>query len=205
MIGLMFFGALFLYILLCLLLAWVASWVASRRGVAGWKVGLPVFIGLLMLVFWDWLPMEVVFSHDCSKYAGYTQYQTLAQWKKENPGVAETLVPIKNPPMEKKGDMERYVLNQRFAWDIIRKPHWFHIREQDERIVDTKTGKILARYVDFSTDIPPITYGVKSPGAYKIWMAKESCEVGNGIRTKPTRFKFSKFMYLLQHQREYEK
>jgi len=199
MIGLMFFGALFLYILLCLLLAWVASWVASRRGVAGWKVGLPVFIGLLMLVFWDWLPMEVVFSHDCSKYAGYTQYQTLAQWKKENPGVAETLVPIKNPPMEKKGDMERYVLNQRFAWETQWKPHWFQIWERDERIVDLKTGKALARYVDFRTDILGFELGYSARGLsdYKMWMAKRSCEADVHSRKM-----FNEFYHLIKYQEE---
>ncbi|MFQ5488778.1 MAG: hypothetical protein ACE5ET_10100, partial [Gammaproteobacteria bacterium] len=97
MLGLMYFGALFLYVLFCVLLGWFAAGVAARRGVAGWKVGVPVFIGLLLVVFWDWLPMEVTFRYECGKYAGFMQYKTLEQWKKENPGVAETLVPIHNP------------------------------------------------------------------------------------------------------------
>jgi hypothetical protein len=40
-------------------------------------------------------------------------------------------------------DLERYQLNQRFVWDIIYKPHWFHIREREERIIDTKNGEKL--------------------------------------------------------------
>ena len=190
MMGLMFFGALFLYVLLCLLLAWLASWVAARCGVAGWKAGLPVFIGLLLLVFWDWLPMEVTFRYDCAKYAGFTQYQTLEAWKRENPGVAETLVPIKNPRSERHGDVERYVLNQRFAWEIRHTPHWFHIQERDERIVDMKTAKVLARYVDFSTDILGLELGYSARGIsdYKIWMKKQSCEVGQRM---PEKIKFN--------------
>jgi len=190
MIGLLFFGALFLYLLICLLLAWFASWVADRRGVAGWKVGLPVFIGLLMLVFWDWLPMEVAFSHDCSKYAGYTQYQALAQWKKENPGVAETLRPSNDLRSTREGNRERYILNQRFAWETQWKPHWFQIWERDERIVDTKTGKVLARYVDFRTDILGFEQGYSARGFsdYKIWMTKRSCEIGQKM---PEKIKFN--------------
>ena len=178
MMGLLFFGALFLYVLLCLLLAWFASWVAARRGVTGWKVGVPVFIGLLLLVFWDWLLMEVTFAYDCGKYAGFTQYQTLAQWKQENPGVAETLRPSKDLHSTREGNRERYILNQRFAWDIRYTPHWFHIQERDERIVDMKTAKVLARYVDFSTDILGFELGYSARGIsdYKIWMKKRSCE-----------------------------
>jgi len=42
--------------------------------------------------------------------------------------------------------------------------------------VDLKTGAVLARYVDFNTDIPPIALGARRPGAYKIWMMRRSCE-----------------------------
>ncbi len=176
MLGLLYFGALLLYLLAAVLLAWLGTRLARRFGLAGWKGGLPIFLAVILLVFWDWLPMEIMFRYDCSNYAGFTQYKTLAQWKEENPGVAETLQPSKGVNSTREGNRERYVLNKRFAWDIIRTNHPLHIQEREERIVDRKTDEVLARYVDFNTDIPPIALGVKSPGAYKVWMMKRSCE-----------------------------
>ncbi len=187
MLGLLYLGALLLYLLVASLLAWFGARLARSAGLAGWKGGLPVFLAVMLLVLWDWLPMEVMFRYDCSSAAGFTQYQTLEQWKANNPGVAETLRPSKDLNSTHEGNRERYVLNQRFAWDIVRTAHWFHIEEREERIVDTKTGDILARYVDFNTDIPPIALGVKSPGAYKIWMMKGSCEV-DGSKVNRGRF-----------------
>jgi len=188
MLGLMYIGVLLSYFLLALLLAWFGARLARRFGLAGWKGGLPVFLVLILLVFWDWLPMEIMFRYDCSNYAGFTQYKTLEQWKAENPGVAETLQPPKDVKSTREGNRERYVLNQRFAWDIVRTNHPLHIREREERIVDMKTDEVLARYVDFDTDIPPIALGVKRSGAYKIWMMKRSCEEG---QVRPFKLSFN--------------
>ena len=201
MFGIIYLGALLLYLLVALLLGWLAARIARNSGVAGWKAGVPVFMGIMLLVFWDWLPMEVMFQYDCSTRAGFTKYQTLDQWKAENPGVAATLQPSKNLKSIQKGNRERYVLNQRFAWDIVRTAHWFHIQEREERIVDTKTGEVLASYVDFNTDIPPIALGVKRPGAYKIWMMKRSCELDSA---KQNERKFYEFKYLIKYQKEHQ-
>ena len=98
--------------------------------------------------------------------------------EKRESGCGGDLRPSKDLHSTREGNRERYILNQRFAWDIRYTPHWFHIQERDERIVDIKTAKVLARYVDFSTDIPPIALGARRSGAYKLWMMKGSCEVG---------------------------
>ncbi len=203
MLGLMYIGALLAYLLLALLLAWFGARLARRSGMAGWKAGLPVFAVLMLLVFWDWLPMEIMFRYDCSNRAGFTQYKTLEQWKQENLGVAETLQPYTDVKSTHEGNRERYLLNQRFAWDVIRTNHSLHIREREELIVDTMTDEVLARYVDFDTDIPPTAMGGKGDGAYKVWMMKRSCESGNKVRTKPNKFMFNKFMYLVQYQEVY--
>jgi hypothetical protein len=92
------------------------------------------------------------------------------------PGVAKTLTPINHIKPIMIDDREHYQLNQRFACEITHKKHWFHIREREELIVDTKTGEILTRYIDFETDIPPAASGTNLPGAYKLWMMKSSCE-----------------------------
>lgn len=44
--------------------------------------------------------------------------------------------------------------------------------------MDLETGEVLARYVDFGTNIPPIGIGGNSLGDYKFWMRKRSCVSG---------------------------
>ena len=205
MIGLAFLAIFGVYLLLSVALTKWAAGVAKRRGIAGWKFGLPMALLMYSLVFWDWLPMEGMFKYYCATEAGFTVYKTLDQWKQENPGVAETLVPIENPPLIRKDGVDWYFLNQRFAWAVKWEDKGLHIQRREERIVDRETGEVLAQYVDFRTDIPPFGLGTRRSGAYKLWMMKGSCERGVGQITKPVRFEFSKYMYLVQYQREYEK
>ncbi len=67
-----------------------------------------------------------------------------------------------------------YWLNQRFASDKIITQYWFHINKQEERIIDTQTNEILARRIDFGTNILPLGLG-KELKDYKFWMQKNSC------------------------------
>lgn len=200
-----------LYLVFFLIYGWLsikavkrtAQWAKGKhKNIWVWG-GLAGFV-MYLLVFWDWVPTEIMFRYDCSNYAGFTQYKTLEQWKVENPGVAETLQPSKDVKSTREGNRERYVLNQRFAWDIIRTNHPLHIREREEHIIDMKTGVVLARYVDFNTDIRVIGLGTRNIRDYKLWLNYRSCETGNGRRTKPMNYEFNKFMYLVQHQREYK-
>lgn len=199
-IAYLFFFALYLFI--SIFLAWGAAKMAQAGGTRGWKWGLPVLLLMLGLVFWDWIPMEVMFRYKCASALGYSQYKTLDAWKRENPGVSETLLPTKNTNYLTDGNRERYTLNQRFAWDINHKDHWFHIREREEVIVDTLNGEVLARYVDFDTDIPPLGIGGEGFSAYKIWMMKESCEADS---SRPLERRFRLYKYLIQYQKEYKK
>ncbi|MCU7937273.1 MAG: hypothetical protein KZQ99_20830 [Candidatus Thiodiazotropha sp. (ex Dulcina madagascariensis)] len=210
---------LFFFLLYLAISAGLALWVAkqaSKRGYTGKKWGVSVFLLMLGLLFWDWLPMEILHSYKCAQNAGFFQDKTLEVWKQENPGVWETLAADKLPEeylvrvkhgREKSKDHfyrlpdgteliahydlagkhsttrmvrddghSRYWLNQRFYWETVWTKHLFHVREWEERIVDLKTGEVLARYVDFGTNIPPIGIGGNSLGDYKIWMQKSSCE-----------------------------
>ncbi len=184
MFALAFLFFFLLYLLISAGLAWVAVKLARMRGIKGWTWGLPVFVLMVGLIFWDWLPMEVLYRHKCTSYAGFDQYKTLDEWKQENPGVAETLSPITGVRSTFKGNRERYLLNQRFAWDIIRTPHWFHIYEKEERILDTQTGEIMAKYMDFGTNIPPLGLGGSRLSDYKFWMQKRSCERDSSSQNK---------------------
>lgn len=186
MIGLMYLIFFLLYFLITALLIWFAVKAARRRGIAGWKWGVPTLLAMFLLVFWDWIPTYVGHRFYCESEGGYTQHKTLDEWKNENPGVAETLEASENTKPVRDGNRLRYVLNQRFSWDIIRSNHALYIREREERIVDTKTEEVLARYVDFDTDIAPIGIGGKN--STKFWLAYRSCEVG---KIMPEKLKFN--------------
>ena len=204
MIGLSYLAFFLLYFLTTALLTWFAVKAARRRSIAGWKWGVPTLLAMFLLVFWDWIPTLLLHRYYCTSEGGYTQYKTLEQWDAENPGVARTLQSSSSTKSTREGVRERYVLNQRFAWDITNVSHPLHIRERDERIVDTETGEVLASYVDYATDIHAIGLGPRTIRDLKFWLNNKSCEKGNGRRTKPMKFEFNKFMYLVQHQREYQ-
>lgn len=164
----------------------VAHWAEqSGRGSKRWA--WVAGIGMYLLVFWDLIPTHAVHQYYCATESGFSIYQTLKQWKQENPGVAETLEPIRNAPWIEMEDKTRIPLNQRFAWDRYEKHHLLGVRERDEHIVDTNTGVMLARYVDFDTDVLGVERGTASRGLrdYKFWLAARSCEMsGNKVNRK---------------------
>ncbi|MCO6411335.1 MAG: hypothetical protein J5I92_01195 [Thiogranum sp.] len=205
MIGLSYLAFFVLYLLIAALLTWFSAKAARRRGIAGWKWGLAALLAMLLLVFWDWIPTLALHHYYCATDGGYTRYKTLAQWDAENPGVAQTLKPSSTTKSIREGTRQRYVLNQRFAWDIHHAQHPLHIRERDERIVDMKTGEVLARYVDFDTDIQVAGLGPRDIRDLKFWLKYKSCETEDGRRTRRLKYEFNNFMYLVQHQREYKK
>ncbi|MCU7873329.1 MAG: hypothetical protein KZQ91_11340 [Candidatus Thiodiazotropha sp. (ex Lucinoma borealis)] len=90
---------------------------------------------------------------------------------------------------------QRYWLNQRFYWETIWTKHLFHVHEWEERIVDLITGEVLARYVDFGTNIPPIGIGGSSLGDYKFWMQKRSCVGGQKM---PEKIRFNGLARILE-------
>ena len=128
---------------------------------------------VLLVVFWDWAPTVWLHSYYCDKSAGLTVNKTPEQWKQENPGIAATLVRQKPPLQVGAGDKFYLQLNQRFRWEIDQPEKVLWLRQNDERIVDSKTGEVLARFIDFSTGQSGHNLG--SFRDYKPWMYRESC------------------------------
>jgi hypothetical protein len=182
-----------------LLSGWLTDWAARKakaRGIAGWKWGLPMALLMYHLVFWDWVPTVVAHQYYCSKYGGFTVYKTLKEWKAENPGVAETLVPIEGSDYTVIGNQKRYTLNQRFAWNIFLENKFLRIKERDEQIVDIMADEILSQYIDFSTDIRAIGLGPRNIRDYKIWLKASSCEPDG---KKSNRNQFSQFQTIIEY------
>lgn len=92
MMGLLVLGALVVYGLMALGAAVVAARAARRRGIAGWKWGLPAALVVYVLVFQDHLPSVALHAYQCRfGDAGFRVYKTIEQWRAENPGVWQTL------------------------------------------------------------------------------------------------------------------
>jgi hypothetical protein len=205
-IGLIFFSVLGLYLWLCYYLTKLAKTQAKRKGINPWFYGIPAAILSYGILFWDWMPTFATHQYLCMTEGGFTVNKTVEQWKEENPGIAEMLEPIEHSKWQHEGNITRVPLNQRFIWEFEDSQHWFGIHGRDERIVDTQTDDVLARYVDFDSDIPNMVGAQESLRDYKGWLTwgTKSCEWGDRKRTRPLKFQFNKFMYLMQNQKEYE-
>jgi hypothetical protein len=178
--GLMVLGALTVYLLVSI---WVTnkavSWAKSNNKKPWLWGGLAAFV-MYNLVFWDLIPTLVMHKYYCATQAGFWVYKTPEQWKQENPGVMEGLVNNKGAPSARQGDMKNYsdtyFLNDRFNWVVKRHGkflfnRWLH----EQSVVDTKTGEVLVKYVDFSTSQISPQAGWNG---WKMWLANEHCTNG---------------------------
>ncbi|PHS26636.1 MAG: hypothetical protein COA83_02890 [Methylophaga sp.] len=179
MIALLFIGVFVIYLIISIKVIGIGRTQAQRRGYKRWHGGLLAALIMYNLVFWDLIPVYAVHAYQCKNNAGFTVYKTLEQWKQENPGVADTLIPIKNSPSTKTDKTTRYQLNQRFAWDTTYTKIWNVVRKTDERIIDTETGEVLAQYIDFSASVGRL-YNANKVSDYKFWFEARSCERSYG-------------------------
>ena len=156
MLGLMVLLALGVYLAVSALVIWLATRWAKKRGRRGWVWGGLAAFAMYNLVFWDWIPTVATHKYYCANESGFWVYKTLDQWKAENPSVMEGLVTDKSARSTRQGDMENFIdtyfLNQRFNW-VVKKTGPLPVNRwrREQELVDTMTGEVLARYVDFST------------------------------------------------------
>ncbi len=133
MLGLMVFGALFLYILISIAVIIAAISWADKSGNRPGTTGLIAALVMYNLVFWDLIPVYGLHSYQCENNAGFTVYKTIEEWKKENPDIAETLTPVENATWQHDGNITRVPLNQRFVWQTTREKVWYIVHEKDDR------------------------------------------------------------------------
>jgi len=154
------------------------GWPPGKR----WSAAAVGFLVIFLPMFWDWMPTVWLHSYYCEKYAGLTVSKTPEQWKKENPGVAESLV-RQDPPKQIGSEQAYYMqLNQRFRREAQRseKPLW--LIERQNRTVDSKTGELMVRLINFSTGQ---SGRIEEFRDIKIWMKRGSCKrEGQAIRRK---------------------
>jgi hypothetical protein len=182
MIGMIVLGVIGIYIFVLIAFTFAGYRIAVRQGWSGPKPWLGAAMGFALIflpLFWDAIPTLWMHRHYCESEAGLKIYKTLDQWKAENPGEVESLVkvPVSENAVTVTGVTRGYQLNQRFRWEIRESIRWFGIGMYDERLVDTKNGEVLAKFVDFSTRIPNwVESGLHSLRDIKFWMDRNFCE-----------------------------
>jgi hypothetical protein len=175
MFGLIVFGLLAIYFVV---LVWATRqgwrWGIEKKGWTGRKRWLGAAIGFLIVylpVFWDWIPTVAVHQFYCAKDSGFWVYKTLDQWKAENPGVMEGLVAQRSVQATSYGDLQ--TLDERFVIETHRSRPipLFTTNIAERRLVDRKTGEVLAKGVDVGSGVGNMMTG----GGLKFWLNQRPC------------------------------
>jgi len=180
MTGIVGIPAVLLYLLLAIVVVYLAIRYARKSGRSAKRWGWGAVLVMYLIPFWDWLPTVATHHYYCSKDAGFWVYKTVDQWKAENPGVMEMLVANKGAPSKTtysgNGYTTTFFLNSRFNWVVEKTgPFPVHRYAWQQKLVDSKNGEVLARYVDFSTG-----ENQKFPGEppIKFWLQSKHCSSG---------------------------
>lgn len=175
--GLVVFAVMGLYLLVSIGVVKGAIAYAREKGKSAKRWGWGAALVMWLIPFWDWIPTVAMHQYYCANEAGFWVYKTPEQWKKENPGVMETLVANKAYLSSHEGDMANYTttnfLNSRFNLVVKQRgPLVLHRWLREDTLIDTKTSEILARYVDFSTSQQRRQAGWSG---WKFWLDSRQC------------------------------
>jgi hypothetical protein len=183
--GLVVFAVMGLYLLISVLVVAGAVRYArtNRKSPARW--GWSAALVMYLIPFWDWIPTVAMHRNYCEKEAGFWVYKTPEQWKKENPGVMETLVANKGWPSrreERDGGHEMLVTqlyNERFNVIETKKDvSWLlPIIRVEESLIDVSTKEALGRLVVFGTG-NSVKNTIGPPGPLKYWLHAPYCPSG---------------------------
>lgn len=185
MIGPVVLGAALIYLAISVAVVRGAIRYARDSGKNTKRWGWGAALVMYLIPFWDWLPTVVTHQYYCATEAGFKIYKTPEQWKRENPGVMETLVDNNTSPPYAMPNWPRSP-NRLFGKDIeninqrFGRAHISHITSPNEQelilhvwrfqneVLDTNTGEVLASHVDFSSGNgnrggePPIKFWLQS-------------------------------------------
>ncbi len=172
MIGLMFLVAGVVYLLTTVLVTWLAVRAARRRGIAGWKWGLPALLVMYLLVFWDWIPTAVLHRYYCSEEAGLTVYKSADAWGKDNPKAVQALTREQstNWHVNESGEIT-YPINGRLVFETEHENLPLSISIEIYRIVDKNNDEILVEKKDVDAGTQAIGLGIRSFRDLKLWLS----------------------------------
>ena len=153
MIGLIILFAFCVYLTISVFVVlWTVRWARrTGRGVKRWAFAAA--FAMYLLVFWDHIPTLLFYKYYCANKAGFWVYKTPEQWKKENPGVAETLTWKSNSPTCDKPDGTLGLrLNERFVWEKKYKDSSvLPVTLSVESVIDVESGEIMVKRIIVSS------------------------------------------------------
>jgi len=177
MFGLLVLLGIGLYLLISFAVVHGAISYARRSGKSPKRWGWGAAFVMYSLVFWDWIPTIAAHQYYCATEAGFWAYKTPEQWKKENPGVMETLVANNIPITVKSQDdgsnwSSTEQLNQRINQVGTQSgPLLLHLWRYEAELVDNETNEVLVKSVDFSTS----GRVQRADRSWKFWLETRHC------------------------------
>jgi len=182
MAGILFMGLLGGYIFVSILLVYGSVKVAQKAGRNPWIPGISVALFMYLLVFWDFIPVLVKHHNLCKEQGGYWIYKTPEEWFKENPDtIGKKWMNSKEfVPPEDVGGWSRTWLSDYIYSETRLDCNYAHaIRKYEYRMVDARTGEILARMVDFERGAGNPFLHADSITDYKLWlgMGDNQCDL----------------------------
>lgn len=165
-------------VILAIFGGYLAVAVFTVRAVVGWHAkhgatktqrwlwGGAVALAFYLVPFWDWVPTILAHKRLCDTEGKLLVNKTLEQWKAENQDAIAALRYDHYAKGAKVGGYYRFPLNQRLALESSNPVEvLLSIRRQEIRVVDTKSGEVLAKSFDFF-----------APRSEKFWLETGRCK-----------------------------
>ena len=164
------------YILIAVLAIWLAKRYARRnnKNVSRWRWGAALV--MFLIPFWDWIPAVVVHQYYCATESGLWVYKSPEQWRADNHDYEYDLA--EKEPFDKVEKLDGYSVRTTYWSPRIKEisrtggAFFLHRWSRSDEVIDSKSGDVLARFVDFST-----SHKRKMAGwsGWKFWLSSNSC------------------------------
>ena len=190
--GLVVFAVMGLYLVVSIGVVKGAIAYAREKGKNAKRWGWGAALVMYLIPFWDWIPTVAMHQYYCATEAGFWVYKTPEQWKKENPGIAQTLRSSDSAARTTlPNGVTRLVLNERFVYEVSdQRLPLVATYKTEYRFMDTNTGEVIARRLSVGSGFGTLALGAADWRKFKFWLSLKSCVPGQQ--------EFSKYFEQLQ-------
>ncbi|SDI42552.1 hypothetical protein SAMN05216588_116132 [Pseudomonas flavescens] len=175
MIALAYLAFFLAYGLISVLVVSKSYRVSRRRYGKGWVGGWFAALIMYNLVFWDWIPVYVMYKYYCATEAGAWVYKSPEQWIKENPGaVGQLWGDDYIRPIERFSDQRQRIWYSELVYgETIKQARYSGglLRRTERLLVDARSGDELSRAVQFEKiNESAFSLGHATVRDFKIWL-----------------------------------
>jgi hypothetical protein len=177
MMGLMYLGAFTLYFVLMFVVV-RGAWRLGRKD-GGTKVRGLAFAGVGFLVvylpvFWNLVPLEMVFRKKCATDAGFVAIKPPEQWAAENGARLVSLSNVDPYKMLDSRTLAPGLSRHEFLGGLLAREYLVDEQQQmgmtvtrtESRLIDVSTDALLAKSANYS---------VGPSGDLRVWLLRQSC------------------------------